>query len=103
MNIMNMMNNKNIISVKKLFICALFACMLMGCSDKQNPDGTYSAEDYNQRVYTIDSCEYIKLVYGGSKSYFIHKGNCKYCAKRQKQLYIEVLDSLLNTQKSKMN
>ena len=33
-------------------------------------------------TYVIDSCEYIGIVYGGSDDFLSHKGNCKFCTKR---------------------
>jgi hypothetical protein len=41
-------------------------------------------------TYIVDSCEYIGSCYSG----FTHKGNCKFCAERQKK-YFNKLDSLI--------
>jgi len=35
-------------------------------------------------IVTIDSCEYLVGGIGKAPQYFTHKGNCKYCAARQK-------------------
>jgi hypothetical protein len=35
-------------------------------------------------VYVIDSCQYIGNVYGGHGDMIAHKGNCKFCAERNK-------------------
>jgi hypothetical protein len=75
---------------KLIFLLALFA--LTSCDDHQgmgavNETNTAGFEaDY--RVVVIDSCEYI--IYDIHKAYvgygyMAHKGNCKFCAERNKQ------------------
>lgn len=60
--------------MKKLILLALLAVIMTGC---RNGEVKRSGDSYV--VYDVDGCEYIKLhsFYG-----FQHKGNCKYCAKR---------------------
>ena len=37
-------------------------------------------------VIEVDSCEYI-IGWAGYKGYMAHKGNCKYCKQRMKELW----------------
>ena len=72
--------------MKKLLIAiALFASI--GCQHTNHPiigsvaQETPFAERYIE-IYVIDSCEYIGSVHGGNSDVLAHKGNCKYCLKR---------------------
>ena len=38
------------------------------------------------RTYTIDSCEYIGSIHGSNGDVLTHKGNCKFCIKRNKNI-----------------
>ncbi len=62
--------------MKKLIILALLAVIMAGCM--RNGE-VYKRSGDSCIVTEVDGCEYIKLhdAYG-----FQHKGNCKYCAKR---------------------
>lgn len=70
--------------MKKIIILVLTIIMI-GCV---NPHETVH-KGYS--VYTIDSCEYIKIhdCYG-----FNHKGNCKYCAEKRKQELQELIKAM---------
>lgn len=71
--------------MKKIILLAITIFSMVGCNDFQK-------EVYNDyAIYTIDSCEYIKVV---AKYGISHKGNCKYCAKRRKQELQEVIKLL---------
>lgn len=43
-----------------------------------------SLNDKDIKIYVIDNCEYIGDVRGGSRDFLTHKGNCKFCAERNK-------------------
>jgi len=78
----------------KIILSVLCLSMLVSCVDNsykvvENPK-TYkiawvtASTNYNQTftVIEIDSCEYIVGVYDRSR-FLSHKGNCKFCLKRQ--------------------
>ena len=75
--------------MKKLALLALAALMIVGCDKSTN-----SVDGYD--VVIIDSCEYIRNenFYG---CVIVHKGNCRYCQERMRQMIWEVQDSILNT------
>ena len=37
------------------------------------------------KIYVIDNCEYIGSVQGNNGDILTHKGNCKFCAKRNEK------------------
>jgi hypothetical protein len=37
------------------------------------------------KTYIIDECEYVGSVVGGNRDFLAHKGNCKFCAERNKR------------------
>lgn len=62
--------------MKKLLILSLLAVIMAGCDS----DVTYTKHQTTTQgvgIFEYDSCEYITIYHGVS-----HKGNCKYCAKR---------------------
>ena len=69
--------------MKKILLFALAAFMVAGCRD--NNSGDYD-------VITIDSCEYISSKYNTIG--IIHKQNCKFCEKRDKQKTEELIKKL---------
>jgi thioredoxin-related protein len=70
--------------MKKILLFALTAFMAAGCYDHNDDD------DYN--VITIDSCEYITSKHNTIG--IIHKQNCKFCEKRNKQETEELIKKL---------
>lgn len=69
----------------------ILAVLLLTSCDRKNPDGSYDPErSLGLRVIRIDSCEYIQYSYG-----FAHKGNCRYCAERNRKMMKEQLDTAL--------
>jgi hypothetical protein len=78
--------------MKKIVLLALAALMIVGCNyiptDHTTSDG--------KQVVLIDSCEYIKYS-NGYGAHYTHKGNCRYCQQRMRQMMWEVQDSILNT------
>ena len=81
--------------MKKIVLLALTALMIVGCIEHK---GTPIKDSNNctWEVVTIDSCEYI-FKYCKYGSLFSHKGNCRYCQERMRQMIWEVQDSILNT------
>lgn len=75
--------------MKKLVLLALSVMIMPGC------DKSISSVD-GYKIVIVDSCEYIR-----NESYYgrviVHKGNCKYCQQRLRQMMWEVQDSILNT------
>lgn len=79
-----------IITLVFLVAITLAAHLLTSCEAK-NPDGSIDAErSLGLRVIRIDSCEYIQYSYG-----FAHKGNCRFCAERNRRMIREQVDSIL--------
>ncbi len=78
--------------MKKLVLLAFAALMIVGCN-YQNPDGSYdTSKSMAKETAVIDSCEYISAY-----SKLAHKGNCRFCQERMRQMMWEVQDSILNT------
>lgn len=48
-------------------------------------NGAFDTQYRNIRIYVIDSCEYIGNVSICSSDFLTHKGNCKFCAERNKK------------------
>ena len=69
--------------MKKILLFALTAFMAAGCRDN-------NSGDYN--VITIDSCEYITSNY--TTVGIIHKQNCRFCEKRNRQETEELIKKL---------
>lgn len=82
---------------KLIFIIALTTIMMAGC--KTNTEETKRLNGFD--IVVIDNCEYLKktVTIGGHSGYgyLAHKGNCKYCEQRLRQIIWEVQDSILNT------
>lgn len=80
-----MLKNKNLFSnACKLVLCTVLFLVLFSCDLETN----IKTKEINEKnfglsiqVQEIDSCEYI-FVPNGSASWGAHKGNCKFCAKR---------------------
>ena len=80
--------------MKKLLLLALLAMIMVGCKENTNNDRNYATDEreYTYKVLVIDSCEYIRIsgFYGLS-----HKGNCRFCAERNKRMVHQQVDSIL--------
>lgn len=65
----------------------LIAFVITGCETKnaetRSTDITINGADIT--IYIIDSCEYIGYIHKSNADYLTHKGNCKYCAQRNKK------------------
>lgn len=68
--------------MKKYLI--VLAVLLAGCESRNVTTSTTTTviNGRNIEIYTIDSCEYIGRVVGSSTDVLTHKGNCKFCEKR---------------------
>ena len=63
--------------MKKIILLALITLMMVGC-DGQNSDGSYdTSRSFTLGTIVIDSCEYIS-----GYNRLAHKGNCRFCEKR---------------------
>lgn len=68
-----------------LLIAVLLSVCFYGCETNVKSETTKDLIDgVEVEIVTIDSCEYIHIR-GGNASWGSHKGNCKYCAKRNKK------------------
>ncbi len=64
----------------------ILTLLLFGCETK-NATETQTETSINGKtiyIYVIDDCEYIGSIYGSNTDFATHKGNCKYCTKRNK-------------------
>ena len=75
--------------MKKLVLLALSVMIMTGCDKSIS-----SVDGYD--IVIVDSCEYIRN-YTASGKILVHKGNCKYCQERMRQMMWEVQDSILNS------
>ncbi len=85
--------------MKKLLFIITIALLAIGCTDYNQRKKDYYWLDH--KVVEIDSCEYVLITISTeTKNYsdIIHKGNCKFCEKRQKKFYTEIVDSMLMMQ-----
>lgn len=82
--------DRAIITIVYLITIILAVLLLMSC-DRKNPDGSYDPErSLTFKVIRIDSCEYIQYWEG-----LAHKGNCRFCAERNRRIIREQVDSIL--------
>ena len=68
----------------------LAVLLLMSCESKGQPAGNVDGYE----IIVVDSCEYLILPYyrGGV---MCHKGNCRFCAERNRRMIREQVDSIL--------
>lgn len=76
--------------MKKLLLFALLATMMVGCSSSAEKDAELCKNRYH--IIVLDSCEYYSNNYTFDLT---HKGNCKFCAERNKKMIKEQIDSAL--------
>ena len=76
--------------MKKLLLFAL-ATMMVGCQDEEGRNYATDERGYTYKVTVIDSCEYIYTF----RYKLAHKGNCKFCAERNKKMIKEQIDTAL--------
>ena len=85
-----MMNLRKVLSYTLYFVLAVV--VLSGCDNNEGVLGWHNEistkgieKDY--KIVVIDSCEYIMYDAGSGyagNGFLAHKGNCKFCAKRNK-------------------
>ena len=76
--------------MKKIILFLLTALIMVGCTDDK-PD----ANDF--KTIVVDSCEYLYKeipTTGGGYAVMAHKGNCRFCEKRDKQKTEELIKKL---------
>ena len=73
--------------MKKLLLLIFFAMIMVGCDDS-NSINISNSFYYNTVI--IDSCEYVEGYHR-----LAHKGNCCFCAERNKKMIKEQIDSAL--------
>lgn len=61
--------------------------------ERPDPECVYTRDGdetwYYARFYIIDSCEYVHI-----DECWVHKGNCKFCEKREDEKINRIIDSL---------
>lgn len=78
--------------MKKLLFIAFLAMIMAGCKENTSNDRNYATDErgYTYRISVIDSCEYFVALH-----YMVHKGNCRFCAERNRKMVKEQIDSAL--------
>lgn len=78
--------------MKKIILFTFLAMIMVGCEESTNNDRNYATDErgYTYEVLVIDSCEYLFSTYKLS-----HKGNCRFCAERNKKMVKEQIDTAL--------
>ena len=74
--------------MKKLLLFIFSVVLLCGCAE-HNKTFEISGDD----IVEMDGCEYIKKKFNPP----VHRGNCKYCKQRNREMVIEVVDSIVRT------
>lgn len=79
--------------MKKIILLVLLVIIMVGCKENTNNDRNYATDErgYTYKIAVIDSCEYIYTPYHK----LAHKGNCKFCAERNKKMIKEQIDTAL--------
>lgn len=74
-------NYRNCFALAYVLLAVVF---LVGCEDKnvQINSTEITISGRGLKTYTVDNCEYIGSIYGGSGDLLTHKGNCKFCLQR---------------------
>ena len=76
--------------MKKIIALALLAMIMVGCKDEEGRNYATDERGYTYGVTVIDSCEYYHGTY-----MLTHKGNCRFCAERNKKMIKEQIDTAL--------
>lgn len=69
--------------MNKFAYVLLASIILCGCEKDGEVISTLNSRDI--KTYVIDECEYVGSVVGGDRDFLSHKGNCKFCAERNKR------------------
>ncbi len=83
--------------MKKIFILLAFSTIFLSCDSKnvEIRSTEYKINGSVIELYVIDSCEYIGGVHDNNTDKLTHKGNCRFCQKRQEEMFIRVLNEYL--------
>lgn len=82
----------------KIIVCLIYivtiiltVLLLSSCEEKEKNKENY-VDGFD--IIVVDSCEYIvrSCVHSG---YMAHKGNCRFCAERNRRMIREQVDSIL--------
>lgn len=76
--------------MKKLLFIALLAMIMVGCKDEEGRNYATDERGYTYGVSVIDSCEYFVAYH-----YMVHKGNCRFCAERNRKMIKAQIDTAL--------
>lgn len=78
--------------MKKILLFITFISIFVFSSCFTTNDSNYDTKPdiAGMKTVVIDSCEYIQFRTYGAKE-IAHKGNCKYCAERQKKITEEAI------------
>ena len=70
----------------KLALATALCLAISACESKNVQVSESDTQICGRTIYTyvIDSCEYIGIVRNGSDDILAHKGNCRFCAQRNK-------------------
>jgi hypothetical protein len=83
--------------MKKLALIIALVAILTSCeSPVKNVEHT-TQPNVGYNIVVIDSCEYIEVDYGifDQRIYSLtHKGNCKFCAERQRKMIREEIERM---------
>lgn len=71
----------NVVSIIGILVCLLIV-ILINCQSQENMAKNVESSDF--AVIEYDSCEYV-IRSTPYKGFLAHKGNCKYCEKRNKK------------------
>ena len=66
------------------FAYVLFASIIL-CGCEKDGEVISTVNNRNIKTYVIDECEYVGSVVGEGGDILTHKGNCKFCAERNKR------------------
>lgn len=78
-------------TTRTIFLSTIFLLFLSCRNNVEHKESTFRVYGEDLIIYDIDSCEYIG---NPTLNFFTHKGNCKYCLKRQKYVSPQKVDSL---------
>lgn len=83
--------DKIIVSLVYIVTIILTILLLSSCEEKEKNKENY-VDGF--RVVVVDSCEYITRSFSNG-CIMAHKGNCRYCAERNRRMIREQVDSIL--------
>ena len=78
--------------MKKIILFTFIAMIMVGCEESTSNDRNYATGErgYTYEVLVIDSCEYLYSYYK-----LAHKGNCRFCAERNRKMIKAQIDTAL--------